>query len=58
MKTEPLRLNHIYTIELCSGEKRLWKYLGLGDGESSWWQDMESEVIFNESSILYAWKIL
>ncbi|MBU3656479.1 MAG: hypothetical protein FGM35_00410 [Rhodocyclaceae bacterium] len=53
-----LEINAVYSIQLCSGEVRLWKYLGEGKGGRVWWNDQDSGTIFNEESILYAWQIL
>jgi hypothetical protein len=52
-----LELNGIYTIQLCSGELRFWKYLGVGSGNRVWWYDIDTGANFNEESILYAWTI-
>ncbi|BBU68876.1 hypothetical protein [Fluviibacter phosphoraccumulans] len=52
-----LLVNHTYSIELCSGEKRIWRYLGEGAGGKVWWSDCTTGTIFNEDSILYAWTV-
>ncbi|NTV71405.1 MAG: hypothetical protein HGA71_14820 [Azonexaceae bacterium] len=57
MKTpEP---NVVYAIELCSGERRRWRYLAQSfDGENRWWRDEESGIEFNEANLMYAWQVL
>jgi hypothetical protein len=52
-----LVINDVYTIELCSGEKRQWKFLGQDSRRLVWWQDLETKQEFNESSLMYAWSI-
>jgi hypothetical protein len=53
-----LKPNSVYRIELCSGEIRRWRYLGLDDRSQVWWRDMETGLEFNESGLMYAWQIL
>ncbi len=61
-----LQTNAIYEIELCSGERRRWQYLGAQkradeqglDDAPVWWRDVENGSEFNEASLLYAWKIV
>lgn len=53
-----LRSQAIFRIELCSGEIRRWRYLGADAQAHLWWRDMESGQEFNESSLMYAWRIL
>jgi hypothetical protein len=48
----------VYEIELCSGERRYWKYLGLDSRKLAWWLDIESKREFSESSLMYAWSIV
>ena len=57
MMAEPLA-GRVYEIELCSGERRLWRYAGADARGIRWWQDGESGLKFSESSLMYAWKIL
>jgi hypothetical protein len=47
----------VYEIELCSGERCRWQYLG-GEGEAVRWRDLESDREFDEASLMYAWKIV
>ena len=47
-----------YLIELCSGEQRLWRYLGPDSRSAIWWKDLENGREFNEASLMYAWKIV
>lgn len=47
-----------YLIELCSGERRAWRYLGPGAHGSAWWRDLETGQEFNEASLMYAWQIV
>ncbi len=53
-----LVVNAVYTIELCSGELRQWTYLGLDSRRLVWWMDRETRQEFNESSLMYAWRIV
>jgi len=50
----------IYLIELCSGERRRWRYRGpgAGAGETVWWRDIDSGREFIEASLMYAWTII
>ena len=48
----------IYLIELCSGERRRWRYRGSDARGAHWWRDMESGQEFNEASLMYAWQII
>ena len=48
----------IYLIELCSGEQRHWRYLGPDSRSTIWWRDEESGREFNETSLMYAWRIV
>ena len=54
----PPILNAIYDIELCSGEQRIWRYLGEDRHAAIWWEDIESGLEFSEGSLMYAWKII
>lgn len=47
----------IYRIELCSGEIRRWRYLGIDAQSQVWWCDLDTGQQFNESSLMYAWQI-
>lgn len=58
-ESEPaLAVQRVYLIELCSGERRHWRYLGPGSGVSVWWQEVDGGRQFNEASLLYAWRIV
>lgn len=46
-----------YLIELCSGERRHWQYLG-EDDTGTWWRDRDSGREFSEASLMYAWTVL
>lgn len=48
----------IYLVELCSGERRPWRYFGPPGAENPRWQDVETAREFGEASVLYAWKII
>ena len=50
-------INTIYSVELCSGELRQWKYLGQDSRRLVWWMDLETRQEFNESSLMYAWSV-
>ena len=47
-----------YVVELCSGERRRWRYCGLDAHAQSWWCDLETGREFSESSLMYAWQII
>ena len=51
-------IDALYLIELCSGEAQHWRYCGPDARGRIWWQDVESGREFNETSLMYAWKIL
>ena len=51
------QINVVYAIRLCSGELRLWKHLGIGEGQRIWWSDISTGSVFNEDTLLYAWVI-
>lgn len=48
----------LYLIELCSGETQRWRYRGPDARGQIWWQDVESDREFSETSLMYAWKII
>ena len=52
-----LIVDAIYEIQLCSGELRYWRYLGLDSRNQAWWLDIETKQEFNESSLMYSWSI-
>ncbi len=52
---EPLA---VYVIELCSGERCQWRYLGLDGDREPRWRDLASGRTFTEASLMYAWKIV
>ena len=47
-----------YEIELCSGEKCRWRFLGADARGLHWWRDRESGREFSESSLMYAWTVI
>lgn len=51
-------VNSIYSIRICSGEQKVWRYLGVGEGGRVWWCDSSTGIVFNEESILYAWEVV
>jgi hypothetical protein len=51
-------LNGLYEIELCSGERLFWIYLGPDEGAAVWWRDRDTGREFNESSLMYSWRIV
>lgn len=53
-----LVVDAVYEIELCSGELRRWTYLGGDQRGGVWWRDTESRLEFNESSLMYAWRVV
>lgn len=48
----------IYEIELCSGERLYWEYLGPDSHAGIWWRDVETGKEFNEASLMYSWTIV
>ena len=52
------QVDRVYVIELCSGERRRWRYLGVDEREFAWWRDEESGRTFSEASLMYAWEII
>jgi len=50
--------NGIYEIELCSGERLRWQYLGPDSVTGIWWRNLETGREFNEASLMYAWRII
>lgn len=54
----PLIPDATYLIELCSGEQRLWRYRGTDERGAIWWQDVENDSEFTETSLMYAWKVV
>jgi len=53
-----LQPNRVYVIELCSGERRHWRFLGWDARELAWWRDEDSGREFSEASLMYAWEIV
>lgn len=51
-------LNQVYEIELCSGERLRWVYLGPDSHAGIWWKDVETGREFNEASLMYSWRIV
>ena len=50
--------NGIYEVELCSGERVFWQFLGPDSFTGIWWRDVETGREFNETSLIYAWRIV
>lgn len=50
--------NGVYEIELCSGERPCWQYLGPDCDAGIWWKDVETGREFNEASLMYSWRIV
>ncbi len=53
-----LRVGQIYAVRLCSGELRRWRFDGQDARGFAWWHDVETDMGFSESSLLYAWELL
>lgn len=53
-----LSAGRIYEVELCSGERRLWRCVGDDARGVRWWRDCESGAEFSESSLMYAWSVI
>lgn len=51
------QIGHSYTIRLCSGELRRWRFEGVDTRGLGWWRDAESGLGFSEASLMYAWQI-
>ncbi len=47
-----------YRIQLCSGEQQRWRYLGIGEDGTPLWCDTDSDRVFSESSLMYAWQLI
>lgn len=47
-----------YEIELCSGERCYWQYLGKDANDDPLWRDTATGREFGEASLMYAWKII
>ena len=58
MPTTRLESKRIYEIELCSGERVRWQYLGPDSSSAIWWRDLETGIEFNEASRMYAWRVI
>lgn len=54
----PLENGRTYLIQLCSGERRLWRYQGTDATGQAWWRDEDSGEAFGESRLMYAWQLL
>lgn len=50
--------NEIYEIELCSGERLRWQYLGSDSFTGIWWRNLETGREFNEANLMYSWSIV
>ncbi|KON81844.2 hypothetical protein PA01_09805 [Azoarcus sp. PA01] len=50
--------DRVYVVELCSGELRHWRFLGVDRRESAWWRDEETGRTFSEASLMYVWEIV
>lgn len=48
----------IYIVQLCSGEHRRWRFLGLDAQGLAWWRDEETRRTFSEASLMYVWEIV
>ena len=48
----------IYIVQLCSGERRRWRFLGLDAQGLAWWRDEETGRTFSEASLMYVWEIV
>lgn len=51
-------VGRIYVVELCSGERRRWRFLGVDARGVAWWRDEESGRSFSEVSLMYAWVLV
>lgn len=48
----------LYLVELCSGERRRWRYLGADPRQLGWWRDEDTGMAFSEAGVMYAWHIV
>ncbi|WP_374342264.1 hypothetical protein [Azonexus sp.] len=55
---DDLEVGTVYAIQLCSGERRRWQYLGLDGRGLPRWRDCETRLEFGEGSLMYAWTLL
>lgn len=53
-----LKSGVVYIVELCSGERRRWRFLGLDARGIAWWRDETTARSFSESSLMYVWQII
>ncbi len=51
------QIGRSYTIRLCSGELRRWRFEGVDARGLGWWRDQDSGLGFSEASLMYAWQI-
>ena len=58
MTSKTLACRGIYLIELCSGERQRWQYLGTSVHGEALWFDLERGREFGEGSQMYAWQIV
>ncbi len=53
-----LTAGRIYTVRLCSGELRRWRFDGQDGRGFAWWHDVDTGMGFSEAGLLYAWELL
>lgn len=53
-----VRAGRVYIVELCSGERRRWRFLGADARGVACWRDEETGRVFSEGSVMYAWSIV
>ncbi|HQZ01550.1 MAG TPA: hypothetical protein PKW99_02765 [Thauera sp.] len=53
-----LELDRVYSIRLCSGELRQWRFEGRDARDFAWWRDVETGASFSETGLMYAWEIV
>ena len=51
-------IDRIYLVELCSGERRRWRYGGADAWGQAWWFDLETGREFGENSLMYSWQLV
>lgn len=52
------QVGRTYVVELCSGERRRWRYLGPDARGLAWWRDEETGRTFSEASLMYVWALV
>lgn len=52
------KTGRVYVVELCGGERRRWRFLGVDVRGIAWWRDVETGRSFSEASLMYVWMLV